>query len=129
MKCASAETGRQSNGHGSRLPPAAGSSPAMVTKVWKFVLLFGIRLVLRPRPVERRKLHAGGIHGNDFRELVERDLEPARIVDLRHQADVGKRDGIAVEISPRTDEGLERLEAFEDPVMVPGVDGALLLAH
>src|SRR5690606_26767582 len=43
--------------------------------------LLGVRLVFRPRLVERSELGAGRIDGDDFRIAVERHLQPARVVD------------------------------------------------
>src|SRR6516165_2855030 len=59
-----------------------------------------VRLVLRPR-------------------LVERHLEASGVCDLRHQADVGQRDLAAERVGAGTEQRLDRLEALEDPVVVP----------
>ena len=63
-----------------------------------------------------------------FGKLVERHLQPARIVHLRHQADVGECHlGSRRRRAPAA-QRFERLEAFAHPVMIPRVDRALLLA-
>src|SRR5262249_18755211 len=43
--------------------------------------------------------------------------------------DIGDRYLAAATIWSRAHQGLERLESFRDPMMVPGVDGALFLVH
>src|SRR5580704_10609520 len=91
--------------------------------------LFRIRLVLGPRPVESRQRHAGGVHRNDFGKLVQWNLEPPRVVDLRHQAEVGDRHRFAAGIWPGLEQRFERLEAGDHPMMVPGIDRALLLVQ
>jgi hypothetical protein len=53
--------------------------------------LLGVRLVFRARPLESRQRQAGGLDGDDFRERVERYLQAAGVVDLRHQQDIGDR--------------------------------------
>ena len=53
---------------------------------------FRIRLVFRPRFVEGGQLVARRLDAEDFREFLERHFEPARIVDLRDQANIGDRD-------------------------------------
>src|SRR5580692_9428068 len=98
----------------------------MVTKVWKLRGLFSIRLVFRARAVERGKFQAGNIYGEDFWEFVERNFEPARIVKLRHETDVGDGHRVPARIRTGFDQLLERLEAIENPVVIPGIDGGLL---
>src|SRR5207244_1166352 len=55
------------------------------------VKLLRVRLVLGARMLERRQLPAGGIDGHNPAKTVERYLETAGVIDLRHQADVGRR--------------------------------------
>ena len=74
------------------------------------IQLFRVGLVLRARLVERGKRKAGGVHRDHPGEAVERNLEPSRVGDLRHEADVGERDARAERVGP----GLKlRLEGFE----------------
>src|SRR5882672_5915581 len=86
-----------------------------------------VRLALRPRLVEWRKLQAGGIDRDDFGELVERNLEPPRIVNLWHQTDVGDRHMRAARVGPGRDHRLDGGKAVGDPMVVPGVDLRLLV--
>ena len=75
----------------------------------------GVRLIFRPRLVERRKLGAGGIGRDDLRIAVERHLQAARVVDLRHQADVRQRDLAAARIGRGRDHLFDGLEAVDAP--------------
>src|SRR5262249_37926444 len=88
-----------------------------------------VGLVFGPRLLEGDELGAGGIDRDDPREGVERDLEAPRIGDLRYQADVGERNVCAKGVGSGREHRLERSEAFEDPVVVPGVDRRLLLTE
>ena len=67
-----------------------GEGPALVAG--RRLPSLGVGLVFRPRLVEGRQLQAGRVGRDDLRKLVERHLEPPRVVHLRHQTDVGKRD-------------------------------------
>src|SRR6266849_2583369 len=69
-----------------------------------------VRLVLRPRLVEGRELAAGGVGRDDLRKSIKRHLQAARVVDLRHQADVGQRDLAAEAVWRRLDHRLQGLE-------------------
>ena len=53
-----------------------------------------------------------GVGRDKLRERVERNLEPSRVVDLRHQVDVGERDIAAEAIGAGLDHGFERGEAL-----------------
>src|SRR5262249_54421620 len=86
-----------------------------------------VGLVLRPRPLEGCKLHAGGIDGDELGESIERYFQTPRIVDLRHQANIGERDGAAEGIEARTDHRLQCFEAHEEPMVVPAIDLGLVL--
>ena len=95
------------------------------------------------RPVARRHSASGWFSGRAlskagsfrqaastatiFGKAVERHLQPPRIEDLRHQADVGERHVRAAGIGAGRDHGLDRLEAFDHPMVVPGVDLRLLV--
>src|SRR5262245_57572339 len=52
--------------------------------------LLRVGLVFRSRLFERRKLRAGCIDGDDLGKAIERHLQAARVVDLRHQANIGE---------------------------------------
>ncbi len=93
------------------------------------VELFRVGLIFRPRPIEGRQLETGSVDAEDLRELVERHLEAARIGNLRHQSDIGERDGVAIRIGAGRDQRLDGFEALEHPMMVPRIDRALLLAE
>src|SRR5271166_5585805 len=88
-----------------------------------------VGLVLRPRLLECRKLPAGGIDGNDLWKAVERDLEAPRIVNLRHETNVGERDLVAERITLCADQRLDCVEAVDDPVAIPGIDLLLRLTE
>src|SRR5262249_46926901 len=85
-----------------------------------------VRLILRPRLVEGGKLQTGSVDGDDLGETIERHLEARRVVDLRHQADVGKRDLAAERVGTGLQQRFQCLEAVEDPVVIPRVDLGLL---
>ena len=68
-----------------------------------------------------------GVGGDDFRETVERNLEPPRIGHLRHQADVGHGHMRATCVRGRRDHRLDRGKTLQDPVVIPGVDLGLLV--
>src|SRR5262249_45145349 len=88
-----------------------------------------VRLVLRPRPLEGGELSAGCIDRDDVGKALQRHLQPSRIVDLRHEADIGERDRAAQGVRAGPHHGLQRGEALEDPMMIPGIDLGLLLAE
>src|SRR5262245_6456895 len=90
---------------------------------------FGVGLVLRPGLLEGGEFRAGRIDRDDFGKSIERHLQPPRVVDLRHQADVGERDLVAEGVGRRAEHGFQRLKAFENPVVIPGVDLGLVLTE
>src|ERR1700678_3653206 len=73
--------------------------------------LFRIRLVFRPRAIESGELEAGGLDTQGLRELIEGDLQPPRIVDLRPEIHVSHCDLSSARIRRGLNERLESLEA------------------
>ena len=65
------------------------------------------------------------------RIIVQRHVEAARIVELRDEADVGRRGGVAEQELARLGRGerFQRGQALADPVRVPGVDLFLQMAE
>ncbi len=62
-----------------------------------------------------------------FGKAIERDLQPPRVEHLRHQADIGERHLRAAGIGSGRDHGFDRVEAFDHPMVVPGVDLGLFV--
>ena len=62
---------------------------------------------------------------------VQRHVEAPRIVELRHEADVGSRRRIAEQerASVRSGHRFERGQTFRDPVRIPAVDLRLIVAE
>src|SRR5215471_8807676 len=90
---------------------------------------FGVGLVLWTRAIEGRERQTGAIDADYFRKPLERYFEALGIVDLRHQADIGQRDLATTGVGTGRDQRFQRFKAGDYPMMVPGVDRALLLAH
>src|SRR5215471_4895694 len=86
-----------------------------------------VKLVLRPGLLKGGEFRACRIDRDDFGKPSERHLQTPRVVDLRHQADIGQRDLAAEGIGRRADHGFHRGEALENPVVIPGVDLGLVL--
>src|SRR5258705_9427529 len=87
----------------------------------------GIRLVFRPRLVEGGEPETGGLDREDFGEPIERYIEAAGIVDLWHEADVGKADMRTERVGAREEQRFGRLESDRHPMRIPGIDGVLVL--
>src|SRR6476646_1674007 len=83
--------------------------------------------ILRPSLLEGRQLRACGIDGDDLGKPLERYLQTACVVDLRHEAEVGERDRVAEGVGRGLDQRLQRVEALGDPMVIPGIDLALIL--
>ena len=83
-------------------------------------------LVLRPRLLERRQLRACGIDGATTLGNRSSGTFRRRVVDLRHEAEVGERDRVAEGVGSGLDRA-KRVEALGDPMVIPGVDLALIL--
>src|SRR6516165_12609347 len=90
---------------------------------------FGVGLVLRPGLLEGSEFRARRIDRDDFGKSIEWHLQAPRVVDLRHQADVGEGDLAAEGIGRRAEHRFQWLEAVENPVVVPGVDLGLVLTQ
>src|SRR3954452_23765451 len=88
-----------------------------------------VELVLRPRLLEGRQLRARGIDGDDLGKPLERYLQTARVVDLRHETEVGEGDLAAEGVRRGLHQRLQRIEAFDDPMVIPGIDLALVLSE
>src|SRR5262249_26657742 len=86
-------------------------------------------LVLRTRSIKGRERQTGAIDADYFGKSFERYFEASRIVDLRHKANIRQRDLAAAGIGTRRDQRFQRFKAADYPMMVPGVDRALLLTH
>src|SRR4051794_24465329 len=88
-----------------------------------------VRLVLRASLVEGWLLQAFGLHTYNVGKGLERHLQAPGIIHLRDETRVGKRHLSAERIGTGTDHLLQRLEALQYPMMIPGVDRRLLLAE
>src|SRR5258707_12375660 len=88
--------------------------------------LFGIRLKVRARGVERGKLGGCRVDGDDARKAIKRHLEAPGIGDLGHDADVRDRHVAPERIGRGLYQRLDRFEAGDDPVPVPFLDRALV---
>ena len=95
----------------------------------KPALLFCVRLVFGARALESGKLEARGVGRDNLRKFVERHLQAPGIGDLRNEANVGHRNLRAAAIGSGRHQRFEGIETFNHPMMIPGVDCALLLAH
>src|SRR6185503_11061817 len=79
-----------------------------------------VELVLRTRLLESRQFRARGIDGDDLWKPLERYLQTARVVDLRHETEVGERDLAAECVRRGLHQRLQRVEALGDPMVIPG---------
>src|SRR5262245_15254855 len=87
----------------------------------------GVRLVLRTCFVKGGELHTRSIYCNDFRKFVERYLEAPGICNLRDQTNIGNRNLRATGVRSGLDQLLQRRKAFDDPMMLPGVNIGLFM--
>src|SRR5262249_13618277 len=88
---------------------------------------FRIRLIFRLCFLESRKLLAGSVYSRDVWNAVEWHLETTRIGDLRDQTNVSKRNVSAAGVGPSREQAFQRSKAFDDPVVIPGVNLGLLV--
>ena len=92
-----------------------------------FAVSLRIGLIFGAGAVESGKRKTGRVDADDLGKSLQRHFQAPGIVDLRHQAEIGQRDLVAAGIGRGPDQRFKRLEAGDDPVMVPGIDRALLL--
>src|SRR5215213_6899067 len=104
--------------------PSAPASTGVTTQV---SLLFGVRLVFRPRLVEGRELEAGRIDRRDLRVLGKVHLEAAGVEHLRHEAEVGHRDMRPECVGAGADQRFDRIEALRHPMPVPFIHRRLIV--
>src|SRR5512132_1710154 len=106
-----------------------GSSHAGITYCIAMAPSFGVGLPFRRCGGECRQRKARSLDARQRRVRRKIDVDPARVGNLRHEADVGERRRVAVTEARGLlfvrELSLERLEPDVDPVLVPAI---LLLA-
>src|SRR5436305_15255978 len=81
-----------------------------------------VGLVFRPCLFERGKLATRGVDGDDPGKTVERHLKTPRVINLRHQTDIGERDLVAKRKGSLADHCLDGGKTFDNPVVIPRID-------
>src|SRR5438105_12719346 len=108
---------------------AAGGSSAGPDEGSSEIALLRVRLVFRTGPLEGGKLLARRVDRHDFGILVERHLEAPGVEHLWNPTDVRDGHRAAHRIRRGLDHRFDRIEADDDPMVIPGVDRGLIVAE